>query len=467
MSYTKKFTINRVGADVDEARIVAWAVAPGAAFRAGDILLEIETDKSVIEIPADEDGTMRAHLYSQGDTVDFETPVAELEVEGEPPEQEEQAAPEAGVESASDASAASRPPSGAPTGWGGEAGTGTDADTSAPAAYRPQPDSGTGRIVATPAARAMAEESGADLSRITGTGPNGRITRVDVAAVLCGGAVGAASASARSGSAGTGLVSSRHGEIHVRAWAPRRSEAAPDAPEAVLLHGMFGDIDTWAATASSLSRAGLGVTALDLPGHGNSPSNASSVEQVVDAVTEVLQERVPGPVALIGHSFGAAVAARVAGRLGERLRSLVMLAPVGLGTEISQSFLDGMINARTEEALARELRKLTETFTNLSGPYLRTLQARLHERSLVLNALCAALSHNGVQQIDITGDLVRLGSPVTIIQGRNDGIVPWQNILNAPPRAALHVLPGVGHMPHWEAPTLALDIMLDALVPRA
>ena len=122
-----------------------------------------------------------------------------------------------------------------------------------------------------------------------------------------------------------------------------------------------------------------------------------------------------------------------------------------------------MTNADTDEALARELRKLTEETSSLSTSYIQVLRTRLQRRSRDLSALCASLSRNGVQQVDISGDLARLSCPAVIIQGRSDSIIPWQHALSAPPRTALHLLPGVGHMPHWESPGLVSEIILNAL----
>ncbi len=461
MTYLKKFAIPRVGADIDEARIVAWLVPSAKAFIQGQTLLEIETDKSVIEVPAEEDGVMRAHLFGEGDIISFDTPVAEIEVEGELPNEEEDVS-QAVVDSegaAPDVSARVVSNHG-PEKWA------RSADAVVPDAVQTAKDGRQhtarhGRVSASPIAKKMAAIRGLDLTRIKGTGPNGRITRADVAAVSGGASVTSASIT-DTAVANSVLCRSRYGDIYINLC--RASEDVPEVPvTAVLLHGMFGDTDTWASVVNLLNRAGIRVALLDLPGHGKTPSNAGNFDEVVDAVVEILDRDIEGPIALIGHSFGAAVAARSAVRLGQRLQSLLMLAPVGLGSEINQSFLSGVMNAVTEAALARELRKLTQTPANLSASYLSALRARLKERELVLNALCAGISRNGIQQIDISEDLAQLGCPVVIQQGRYDRIIPWEQVLDAPPQVALHMLPKAGHMPHWESPALSAEIMIDTL----
>ncbi len=79
-------TLPRLGETMDEARVTAWLVAPGAAFARGDVLLEVETDKTVVEVPALTSGVMRAHLVAEGATVAIGQPIAEVEAEGAAPD---------------------------------------------------------------------------------------------------------------------------------------------------------------------------------------------------------------------------------------------------------------------------------------------------------------------------------------------------------------------------------------------
>ena len=88
------------------------------------------------------------------------------------------------------------------------------------------------------------------------------------------------------------------------------------------------------------------------------------------------------------------------------------------------------------------------------------LLANLKERSSALEELVSGFSSSGVQQIDIRGELEQLRMPVSIFWGRQDQIIPWSHALNAPPKIALHLIPGVGHMPQWESSNLVLDRLL-------
>ncbi len=71
------------GEALDAARLVAWIVTPGQAFKAGDVLVEIETDKSIIEVPAHNDGVMVEHLVAVDGIVNADTVIARIQMEGE------------------------------------------------------------------------------------------------------------------------------------------------------------------------------------------------------------------------------------------------------------------------------------------------------------------------------------------------------------------------------------------------
>ena|SRR5437868_2448491 len=73
-------TMPRLGETMDEGTIVGWLVAPGQAFQRGAAILEIETDKTVVEYPALGDGLMEKMLVAAGDRVSVGAPIAEVTV---------------------------------------------------------------------------------------------------------------------------------------------------------------------------------------------------------------------------------------------------------------------------------------------------------------------------------------------------------------------------------------------------
>jgi pyruvate dehydrogenase E2 component (dihydrolipoamide acetyltransferase) len=149
----------KYGLQQDEGTIVRWLKQEGDVVAEGDVLCELETDKALFDFEATEAGVLRQILCAEGETVPVLSDIAILT----------DTADEAILSSGGDHQPA--------------------ADTSAvaestqpdpvpsPPAEAPAP---TSRIRRSPAAFKLAEALGVDLASVTGSGPNGRITREDV-----------------------------------------------------------------------------------------------------------------------------------------------------------------------------------------------------------------------------------------------------------------------------------------------
>lgn len=102
-------------------------------------------------------------------------------------------------------------------------------------------------------------------------------------------------------------------------------------PPLVLLHGLGGASANWVGLAASAGAAHR-LIALDLPGHGGSTPlpDGATVSSYADAVVEALTELSSEPVLLVGHSFGAHVALRLAQRRRDATRGVVLVCPSGI-----------------------------------------------------------------------------------------------------------------------------------------
>ncbi len=154
---------------INEGSVAGWLKAPGETARRDEVLVEIETDKVVLEVVAPADGTLVEILVGEGETVQSEEVVGRFEAgevgadSGAPERQEGAATPSAAEAAGSVAPADSL--------------TADRADESAfPSA--------------SPAARKLAEEQGVDLRRLEGSGRSGRITKDDVAKAAADGGRG-------------------------------------------------------------------------------------------------------------------------------------------------------------------------------------------------------------------------------------------------------------------------------------
>jgi pyruvate dehydrogenase E2 component (dihydrolipoamide acetyltransferase) len=400
---------------MEEGRIVAWLKRPGDRFKRGEILLEVETDKTVVEVPALQDGVMVEHLAAEADMIPVDAPIARIEVAGAI------AAPAAPKQAAVPAPLAAMP-----------------APHFAPSA------SGDG-LRASSRARRLARDRGIDLAALTGTGRNGRVSGDDVLAAVA----------SKDGAPQVAIqVATIAGTIQAREWPAARQRRG----DAFLIHGLFADADSYTLVARRLAKGGLRVLAIDLPGHGASDAVGTTLDQLVDATATVLRALAVGPVRLVGHSLGAMVAARIAAEGEVALDRLLLLSPAGLGREIDTGFIDGMLAAESIADLERELAKLDGGA--LSPSYLAELLARTRARRAMLRDLAASINDGGGQRHSIVADLERVKVPVTAIFGLKDRIIPWQHASQLPSRVAVHFVKNAGHMPHWAAPNLAAELLL-------
>jgi pyruvate dehydrogenase E2 component (dihydrolipoamide acetyltransferase) len=222
-------TLPRLGETMEEARVTAWLVAPGAAYRRGDVLMEVETDKTVVEVPAMADGLLVAQLVAEGETVALDQPFAEVE--------------EAGAI--------------AP---GAEAAPAPEARSEAPAPLvSAVPVAGPPGLRASPAARAAARRGGVDLRLVPGTGRNGRVTAEDVRS-HCGSAGGS-----RAVVLLHGLFDSARGwrDLPQRLARAGLAVHAPDLPG----HGLATDSAETVEAMADLILPGLPAGRLSLVGH--------------------------------------------------------------------------------------------------------------------------------------------------------------------------------------------------------
>lgn len=161
------------GQMTEECTIVAWFMEPGDPVQRGDILLEIETDKSNMDVEAFEEGVLLKAYFEEGDTVPVNSVIAYIGEEGEEVPDE---APAAMV---ADTTESPEPDTDIPQ---AEEDRTAVAVTPAPASIEPPARQDKLRI--SPRASRLAASEGIDPRTITGTGPSGRITEGDVKAAL-------------------------------------------------------------------------------------------------------------------------------------------------------------------------------------------------------------------------------------------------------------------------------------------
>jgi pyruvate dehydrogenase E2 component (dihydrolipoamide acetyltransferase) len=177
----------RLSDTMEEGAISTWHKEPGDTVAVGDVLVEIETDKAVMEYEAYQAGTLAEILVPEGQNADIGAPIALLDDGAGGP------APSVSAASASsDSPERKQPTPVAPAASASSSQALAAADSSS--ANGTANGSGAngggvngGRQIASPLVRKLARENHLDLSHVTGSGPGGRVIRADISGLLAAG----------------------------------------------------------------------------------------------------------------------------------------------------------------------------------------------------------------------------------------------------------------------------------------
>lgn len=185
------FKLPDPGEGLVEAEIMQWLVRPGDQVQVNDLLVEIETAKSLVELPSPVAGKVVRMLVHEGFTVDVGTPIIEIDdgttgpVEDAGPEQApggDQPNPE--PQDAGESTTGDSDQDEAPKNLVGSGPAPEPTRRSTPAASPSQPSrvvtSPVGKVLAKPLVRRLARDLGVALDAIRPTGPNGTVSRADV-----------------------------------------------------------------------------------------------------------------------------------------------------------------------------------------------------------------------------------------------------------------------------------------------
>jgi len=202
MTELKQFRLPDVGEGLTEAEIVTWHVKPGDLVEDGQVIVDIEAAKGVVELPSPWDGVVTRLLAEEGQTVDVGAPIIAIQVgaaAGEPAASGSAQADNAERAVVTPPAPADQSASGEPpqrqavlVGYGVKASATTRRARKVTAGRTEtaevptlqdtpaEPGTGTARALAKPPVRKLAKDLGISLAELTGSGPDGSITRDDV-----------------------------------------------------------------------------------------------------------------------------------------------------------------------------------------------------------------------------------------------------------------------------------------------
>ncbi|WP_238651607.1 2-oxo acid dehydrogenase subunit E2 [Paenibacillus piscarius] len=162
-----EYKFPELGEGLHEGEIIKMHIKVGDKITDDDIIMEVQNDKAVVEVPSPVNGTVVEVFAKDGQVCRVGEVVAVIAAEGDVPHQEGGHAEASGAQGAAPSQAA------------------------APAAAVPAPDR---EVLATPSVRKFARDKGVDISKVNGSGKNGKITLEDVEAFLKGGSAAPAAA---------------------------------------------------------------------------------------------------------------------------------------------------------------------------------------------------------------------------------------------------------------------------------
>lgn len=203
----------------------------------------------------------------------------------------------------------------------------------------------------------------------------------------------------------------------------------------VLVHGLAGSSRWWREVESRLGE--LEVEAVDLP------------RRSLAELERWLTERIEPGAALVGHSLGGLLAARVAASRPELVERLVLIAPAGIP---SRRPLGHAL------PLARALAQVRPRF----APVLVRDALRAGPLGLAAGALAAVTT-------DLRAELTAVRAPTLVVWGERDRLLPASNAAawaEALPDARVEILGRSGHVPMVEQPEELSRLLRDFLAAR-
>jgi pimeloyl-ACP methyl ester carboxylesterase len=261
-----------------------------------------------------------------------------------------------------------------------------------------------------------------------------------------------------------------------RAGASLHYRVQGEGKPVVALHGSASTGAQWRTLVGYIGGRFRVVTP-DIPGYGTSaPGMGSGLVDDARAI-EALAVRIGAPVHLVGYSYGAAVALKLATLRPELLRSLTLIEPVSfhllrhgrrsdheLYTDVAglaSRIFSHAIDKRPEEAM-----RVFIDYWSGEGAWARTSPRLRAELLKHLPRVCADLRAVMFEHQTVL-DLAGIGCPTLVIEGRDSPEVSRrlsEMVADAVPRATLGIVPDAGHLalltdPHIVDPMIAAHLL--------
>ena len=254
-----------------------------------------------------------------------------------------------------------------------------------------------------------------------------------------------------------------------------------EGPVLLLLHGLACDHTTWLPVMHRLAKR-FTVIAPDLLGHGQSakPRADYSVGGYANGMRDLLTVLGIDKVTVVGHSFGGGVAMQFAYQFPERTERMILVAPGGLGPEVSPfiraitlpgfhqvigaATMPGVRQAgkaalrglhRTGASVARDLGEVAEIYESFKDP---------HTRAAIRHVVRACVDLRGQVVTMVDRAYLTQAMPMLVVWGAEDRVIPVSHAENAArlaPGAVVEIMEDSGHFPHKDHPDRFVKVVTE------
>ena len=262
-------------------------------------------------------------------------------------------------------------------------------------------------------------------------------------------------------------------------WHVQEFSTRADAALVLLIHGTGSATHSWRDVAPLLAKH-YRVVAIDLPGHAFSempmPASGQSLPGMAHRIAALLKQMQLSPVLVVGHSAGAAVAARMVLDGSLQPAALVSLngAFIRFGgmagaifSPLARLMATGSLTAKffawqaNDPVVIQRLMRSTGSVIDATGMrlYQRLMQSPGHVR-----AALAMMAHWDLDTLE--RELPQLSLPVWLVAADNDLTVPPQQattVAKRLPQAKRVLWPMLGHLAHEESPSQCVDLLVDVI----
>lgn len=248
-------------------------------------------------------------------------------------------------------------------------------------------------------------------------------------------------------------------------------EGLKDAPPVLLIHGVPESSMLWKHLIPEIVSQGFRAIAPDLPGFGQSDrfQTVSSWQNYLKFINRLTEELKLEKVHLIVHDWGGLIGLRWASENVEKIESLIIsdtsfipgyrwhpMAKKWRTPEVGEKVMEGM--ADKERWFANMKKEVPSVEEDILEDFYSIYQTEASRR-VILDLYRSA----NVELLEPYQKLSAIKSPVTILWGEHDPYIHYEYAYKTReqqfPQAAVHIIPGLGHFIHIEAPQKVVPLV--------